>query len=259
MSNAQQGSFLRQVAADMYHLAYRLTLPIKFVIFDFIYRSDSSLPPAKLRFRVTEQLSPQIYLETSRSTAGALTSLLAYFKIRIGDATQALDFGCGCGRTLRQLAGTGAQFTGVDIDAESVDWCKKNLNGMKFELSSELPPLPFPDQLFDLIYAVSVFTHLDFYHQQRWRDELFRILKPGGMLVFTTHAEHIARKAQTDSSNLIFRKSKKLKGLMPDWYQTTFQSAESVVASFSDVFERVEHVPKWFGDQDAYVAFKSKC
>ena len=48
-------------------------------------------------------------------------------------------------------------------------------------------PLGFPDGTFDFIYSISVFTHLTEASQRFWMNELFRILKPGGYLLFTVH------------------------------------------------------------------------
>jgi hypothetical protein len=43
--------------------------------------------------------------------------------------------------------------------------------------------------MFDLVYALSVFTHLPESPQLAWRDELLRVLKTGGYLLFSTHGE----------------------------------------------------------------------
>jgi SAM-dependent methyltransferase len=45
----------------------------------------------------------------------------------------------------------------------------------------------FEDESFDLVYALSVFTHLTGDLQIAWRDELRRVLRPGGLLLVTTH------------------------------------------------------------------------
>jgi SAM-dependent methyltransferase len=41
--------------------------------------------------------------------------------------------------------------------------------------------------MFDFIYSISVFTHLTEYNQWFWMNELFRVLRPGGHLLFTVH------------------------------------------------------------------------
>ena len=55
-------------------------------------------------------------------------------------------------------------------------------------LNGELPPLDQPDEMFDLVYCVSVFTHLS----RSWSDwpiELHRVLKPGGLMLATFMGE----------------------------------------------------------------------
>ena len=51
-------------------------------------------------------------------------------------------------------------------------------------VNGETPPLPFPNEHFDLIWAVSVFTHLTA-HWADWLVELHRLLTPDGRLVAT--------------------------------------------------------------------------
>jgi SAM-dependent methyltransferase len=103
------------------------------------------------------------------------------------DGKRVLDFGCGAGRTLRHFLDEAerAEFHGCDIDGPSVGWLKDHFSPPLhvFE-SGELPSLPQPDGFFDLIYALSVFTHLTD-HWAGWLLELHRVLKPDGLLFAT--------------------------------------------------------------------------
>jgi SAM-dependent methyltransferase len=95
-----------------------------------------------------------------------------------------LDFGCGAGRTLRHLLDTGAELNGCDVHGPSIDWIDENLSGVQAVRTGERPPLPYPDGPFDLVYALSVFTHLaDTWDE--WLAELRRVLAPDGLLVAT--------------------------------------------------------------------------
>ena len=101
---------------------------------------------------------------------------------------RALDFGAGAGRTLRHFAAEAeqaAEFWACDIDAESAAWMEANLCPPFRAFRNEAqPPLPFDDGALDLIYAMSVFTHLaDTW--SAWLLELHRVLKPGGILLAT--------------------------------------------------------------------------
>jgi SAM-dependent methyltransferase len=103
------------------------------------------------------------------------------------EGKRVLDFGCGAGRTLRHFAEEAEQgeLWGCDIHPESVEWMQANLSP-PFHVfrNGETPPLDRPDGYFDLIWCVSVFTHLtDTW--SAWLLELRRVLAPDGLLIVT--------------------------------------------------------------------------
>jgi SAM-dependent methyltransferase len=157
------------------------------------FRRDP-LPPAALRARVGLSSSRQEFQAAGGLLARDLLAALAAVEPAGGAVWTAgrwLDFGCGCGRVVRSLLragqlGPGTEISGVDVDRPAVAWCRRHLPG-RFEAGSELPPLAFPDGSFDLIYAVSVFTHLDEPRQDLWLAESARLLRPGGLLLASTH------------------------------------------------------------------------
>lgn len=98
-----------------------------------------------------------------------------------------LDFGCGAGRTLRHFANEAAEaeIWGCDIDVSSIEWLDGNLCPPFHVLTNQPePPLDQPAGVFDLIWSISVFTHLTD-SWSRWLTELHRLLKPGGLLFLT--------------------------------------------------------------------------
>jgi SAM-dependent methyltransferase len=103
------------------------------------------------------------------------------------EGKRVLDFGCGAGRTLRHfldVAGT-AELHGCDIYAEGIEWLRSNLTPQVSAFGSgERPPLALDEGSVDLVYALSVFTHIT----DSWADwvcEMHRILAPGGYLIAT--------------------------------------------------------------------------
>jgi SAM-dependent methyltransferase len=103
------------------------------------------------------------------------------------EGKRVLDFGCGAGRTLRQFIADAehAEFWGTDIDAASIEWLKENLSPPLHVCQNGAdPPLGLEYGQFDLIWALSVFTHLTD-NSLPWLLELHRLLKPGGLLIAT--------------------------------------------------------------------------
>lgn len=107
-------------------------------------------------------------------------------------AKRILDFGGATGRFFRHCHIQGAidEIYSCDIKSANIDWCKANFPPLfKIFLNSAVPPLPFPDNHFDLIAAFSVFTHID-EGEGPWLAELSRILRPGGLAYLTVHDEY---------------------------------------------------------------------
>jgi SAM-dependent methyltransferase len=105
------------------------------------------------------------------------------------DGARVLDFGCGAGRTLRHFgfeANRAAEFWACDVDSDSIEWVQQHLSPpFRAFCNGPAPPLPLPDCSLDLVYSMSVFTHLT-EAWSAWLLELHRVLKPGGTLLATT-------------------------------------------------------------------------
>jgi SAM-dependent methyltransferase len=149
--------------------------------------ATAPFPPYELASRVCAlERAPEyreVYDRRGAEARAAILSLLG--EPWSFDGKRVLDFGCGAGRTLRHFLGEaagGAEIWGVDIDEPSIDWMARNLCPPLHVARSETePPLPFADGRFDLIWALSVFTHL--LSPMRWLAELHRVLAPGGLLI----------------------------------------------------------------------------
>ncbi len=101
------------------------------------------------------------------------------------EGRQALDFGCGAGRVLRQFEREArlAEIWGCDIDEPSIAWIARHL-APPFHafVVAKQPPMAKPDGCFDLIWASSVFTHL-VRDWSAWLVELHRVLADDGILM----------------------------------------------------------------------------
>ena len=148
------------------------------------------LPPSPLMHKVIARGWAKEFLDLGKEEVDDMTSYLDKCGINVADFTSILDFGCGCGRLIRHyLQRTDARLYGTDYNPKLVKWCQKKLKFGEFGINSFLPPLEYQDQQFDYIYMYSVFTHMGEEAIKTWMQELYRILKAGGVFLFTAHGE----------------------------------------------------------------------
>lgn len=160
-------------------------------LLDYLSPRSSRVPPARLRRRVAQTSSRKDFLATGRRCAEDLVGVLTASGSADTLSGAWLDFGCGCGRISRHLLNARIALTGVDVDRSQVRWAARHLPGRWLGILPE-PPLPFPPGSFDVVFSVSVFTHLDESQQLAWLGELRRVLRPSGRLVASTHGPALA-------------------------------------------------------------------
>lgn len=225
----------------------------------------TGLPPEELRFRVGGSTEPERFRDVGRRSARAIEGGLALLGRSVGDCEQVLDFGCGCGRTLIAFGEQYplGRFHATDIDAEAVGWCCAHLPLASCGANEALPPLPYPDDYFDLIYAVSVFTHLDEERQFLWLAELRRICKPGAAVIASLHGDRCVQHMVPDKAEqvreegILFDVSDGFKGMYPEWYQMTYHTEEYVREQFAEFFTVVGYLPRAIDYQDLVVLQKA--
>lgn len=102
-----------------------------------------------------------------------------------------LELGCATGRVLRHVLchETSVDLWGSDINQRHVEWIRRFLApSLHVFQNSILSHLPLEDNSCSLVYAFSVFTHIDAF-ELAWLAELRRILQPGGLAYLTVHTE----------------------------------------------------------------------
>lgn len=156
--------------------------------------APAPVPPVSLRMGYATE-SDAAYLESGERSAAAVRRLLADHGLTLQPGQRLLDWGCAAGRVLRgfRAEAEAGEAWGVDTDAPSICWAKENLSPpFHFAVCSDLPHLPFRDGYFQLVYGLSVITHID-HLLDAWLLELRRILAPGGAAVLSFHDEHTVR------------------------------------------------------------------
>jgi len=167
-----------------------LDLPLD--LLDGVVGGDRQLPPPRLRSQIGGSSSRRNFLQTGKRAAAEILRAIEGH-VRPGErSTRWLDFGCGSGRVARHLLrAVEIDMTGIDVDRPAIDWCARHLRGSYVAIGKE-PPTPLPEASFDVAFSVSVFTHFDELLQRSWLAELRRLVRPGGLLVASTHSETLS-------------------------------------------------------------------
>ena len=157
-----------------------------------------------------------------------------------------LDWGCGPARIIRHFPETinnGCKFYGSDYNKITIEWCKKNIKNIAFNNNSLEASLPYDDGFFDVIYGLSVFTHLSEKLHYDWFLELYRVLNKNGILYLTTQGDNFKNK-MTDEELIEYNKGNIIvRGNVLEGHRTysAFHPNEFMIKLFNKV-EIVEHI-----------------
>lgn len=108
------------------------------------------------------------------------------------EGERVLDFGCSSGRVIRNLKAThpGIEAEGCDPREASIAFIREHVPEVRWFVSRETPPLPgVEDDRYDLVFAISVWSHFSERAALAWFSEMARVMRPGGDLIFSTHGE----------------------------------------------------------------------
>jgi ubiquinone/menaquinone biosynthesis C-methylase UbiE len=168
-----------------------------------------------------------------------------------------LDFGCGCGRVLRWLRDrvpAHQELYGTDIDARAISWCQARLDFGRFSTNAGRPPLAFADNHFDLVYAISVFSHLRVDYQEAWLRELARVTRPGGIVLLTVHGPSCTGRLDPElrrqflADGFVFREADATKAIFPRWYMASYQTPEYLRDAVRGSFDVLGQFPRGLCD-----------
>ncbi len=147
------------------------------------------IPPPAILYE-TYRLDFQKYHEGGLHVAKQILDF--YHQHRNVAPRSILDWGCGPARVakhLPQLLDGSVQIHGTDFNQETIAWCQSNIVGIQFYTNQLLPPTELPAHHYDLIYGISVLTHLSKHAQEHWLAELHRIASYEGIVILTTQGK----------------------------------------------------------------------
>ncbi len=120
------------------------------------------------------------------------------YQLELPKPERIFDLGCASGRVIRHFSAheTGLELWGMDINNRHTEWVRRYLDpSLRVFQGTILPTLPLQDDYFSLVYAFSVFSHID-YLDGAWLLELRRILQPGGVAYLSVHSEGTWKRMQ---------------------------------------------------------------
>lgn len=94
-----------------------------------------------------------------------------------------LELGCGTGYFTKEIVGTGAKITAIDISPDLLDIARNEICSDRVIFKEENAyNMTFPSESFETVVGSSVLHHLDI---EKAVSEIYRVLKIGGTMIFT--------------------------------------------------------------------------
>ena len=111
---------------------------------------------------------------------------VAVAKFSSPDLVNILDVGCGIGLIDHYLSPFFKNLFGVDIESKVIEKARIFNPGVKYE-HYDGSNLPFGDNIMDIVFAINVMHHVPPEGWERFSEEMFRVLKPGGWGIVFEH------------------------------------------------------------------------
>lgn len=203
------------------------------------------------------------YLADGWRTLSELLLLLERADQPLVKMNHVLEFASGHGRFTRHLVkaiGPG-RVTVSDVVADAVDFARQSFGVQGFVSHAVPEQLAWPRR-YDLVFVLSLFSHLPRGSWGRWLAVLWDAVAPGGLLVFSTHGSEAARRAGValDGEGYYFAPSSESNAIDAQEYGTAFTDEAFVRARVNELAPapvQVDRAPVWFWNhQDAWVLKK---
>ena len=209
----------------------------------------------------TRQSAVEYYFNDGSGSCRKLASLMSIY-LKLDRAPDVLEFASGYGMVSRHLKKqSGINLWSCDIHQGAVAFLKDEI-GVRALLSSSFPETLSLPQSFDVIFVLSLFSHLPITTWCRWLVRLTQALRPNGIIIFTTHGR-LSIKTMGDPTvselGFWFLPVSEQKDLPGDDYGSTITTEAFVRKNIQSIpgVELVEWKEGfWWGHQDVYVVRK---
>ena len=225
------------------------------------------LPGGERMGRVYGNSSEASFLLTGATSFRKPESIITrHFSAGRGKQIRILDWGCGCAGVGRYFINSpNFEYHGVDIDFDNIDYCQSTFANKRatFSACSLMPPMDYEDGSFDVIFGISVVTHLSEANHLTWLKELRRLIRPGGIVVLTVlglqsiakYMHLLESRAFVNCGFAFFTNSNAIGKIIgvEDYYGTTFHLPHYVFSKWSEYFSVEKYTASGFSHQDVIV------
>ena len=203
------------------------------------------------------------YLADGWRTMAEVVLLLEQVNYPLLKAQSLLEFASGHGRFTRHLVkAMGPQRVVVsDVVEDAVVFAREAFKVQGFVSASQPEEVAWSHQ-HDVVFVLSLFSHLPRATWTRWLQRIYAMVAPGGVLVFTTHGAEAVRKqgVALDSDGYFFTASSESNAIDGQEYGTAFTSQAYVrarIAGHLPGARLLQFAPQHFWHhQDAFVVEK---
>lgn len=203
------------------------------------------------------------YFYDGRASVEILSQLIKPLHMRLGDKLEMLEFASGYGCVTRHINSEmiNVSSTACDIHPEAIGFIENSLN--RKAIHSCRDPNDFKiSKKFDVVFALSFFSHMPKKTWSKWLLALYEAVALGGLLIFTTHGQKSTQffgDINFDNEGFYFINQSEQKDLdTADYGQTIVTESYVSNVIYSDL-KNLNYVFKegyWWGHQDCYIVQK---
>ncbi|HWZ85738.1 MAG TPA: class I SAM-dependent methyltransferase [Thermoanaerobaculia bacterium] len=199
------------------------------------------------------------YFAAAHSIFRTVSEVVAWRFGNYGGVRSFLDFASGYGRATRFLARAldPARITAAEIDPGAVRFQEQAFGVRGCVCGTDPGALSCPGP-FDVVLAVSFFSHLPAARFGAWLACLYALVGDGGVLIFSTHGPELLPEGETmPAAGLAFRPESETARLDQNEYGTSWVTADFVRATAAGSAGRLFAFPRGLcGHQDLYALAK---
>ncbi len=178
------------------------------------------------------------YLSDGWRTLSELMMLLEAVNQPLLQTGSVMEFAAGFGRFTRHLVkALPGRVACTEVMPGSVDFLREQFGVESFESSHDPAQINLAGQ-YELVFVLSMFTHLPTPMWAPWLLTLKRLVKPGGLLIFSVHNENVANEAGVifNADGTHFIADSESSSLDVNTYGTTYTTRKFVEDNVRNVF-----------------------